>query len=384
MSTPSSVERLRFRDQCILVVGGAGFVGSNLVRMVLAEGARRVVVVDNLLSAERDNLPADSRIDLIIGSVADDHVLRLLRDEFDYAFHLSTFHGNQNSMFDPLADHENNTLTTLKLYERLKDFKRLKKVVYSSAGCTVAEKTFDEAAATTEDSPVSLYLDSPYQMSKIFGEFYSNYYLARYKLPVVKARFQNVYGPGEVLGAGAWRGTVATVWRNVTPTFVYRAIKQLPLTVENGGIATRDMIFVEDTANGLMCCALSGEPGGIYNIASGVETSILDLAGSINRLACSTTPIDFRPARSWDRSGKRYGSPAKAERDLGFRAVVDLETGLQRTIEWTRANLSRIESCMRRHLPYVPQDDALHAMLQPAGAPVAGSHTAKAPQRAIA
>lgn len=363
MNTTAPARDDSFRNAHVLVVGGAGFVGSNLVRLLLADGAKRVVVVDNLLSAERENLPNDPRIDLLIGSAADDHVLRLLRDEFDYAFHLSTFHGNQNSMHDPIADHENNTLTTLKLYERIKSFSRLKKVVYSSAGCTVAEKTFDDAEATTEDSPVSLYLDSPYQMSKIFGEFYSNYYLARFNLPVVKARFQNVYGPGEVLGAGAWRGTIATVWRNVTPTFVYRGLKGLPLTVENGGIATRDMIFVEDTARGLMRCALAGTAGGIYNIASGVETSILELAQTINRLTENPAPIDFRPARAWDRSGKRYGSPEKAEREIGFRAVVGLEEGMRTTIDWTRRHLPRIETCIAKHLPFIPADNELHQLV---------------------
>ena len=141
-------------------------------------------------------------------------------------------------MADPLADHEHNTLTTLKLFEALKDHDRLKRVVYASAGCTVAEKTFEGAEATQEDAPVSLWLDSPYQISKIIGEYYSNYYFSRHGLPVVKARFQNVYGPGEVLGAGRWRGTVNTVWRNVTPTFIYKALKHEALPVENGGIAT--------------------------------------------------------------------------------------------------------------------------------------------------
>ncbi len=116
-------------------------------------------------------------------------------------------------------------MTTLKLYERIKAFQRIRRVVYSSAGCTVAEKTFDEASETKEDAAVSLYLDSPYQISKIIGELYSNYYFKQYRLPVVKARFQNVYGPGEILGAGVWRGTPATVWRNVVPTFIYRALK---------------------------------------------------------------------------------------------------------------------------------------------------------------
>ena len=104
---------------------------------------------------------------------------------------------------------------------------------------------------------MSLWLDTPYQISKIVGEFYSNYYFKQHKLPVVKARFQNVYGPGEVLGAGQWRGTSATVWRNVIPSFVYRAIKQLPLSVDNGGVASRDFIFARDIARGLMHCRSS-------------------------------------------------------------------------------------------------------------------------------
>jgi UDP-glucose 4-epimerase len=343
----------------VLVVGGAGFVGSNLVRRLLAQGAAAVHVVDNLLSSEESNLPTDERVRFLCGSITDDRVLAQVADEFDYAFQLATFHGNQNSMADPLADHENNTLTTLKFYEHVKSFRRLKKVVYSSAGCTVAEKTFDQAEVTTEEAPVSLYLDSPYQISKMIGEYYSNYYFSRHKLPVVKARFQNVYGPGEVLGAGAWRGTSATVWRNVTPTFVYRGLKGMPLTVENGGIATRDMIYVEDTARGLIACALAGRPGEVYNIASGVETSILELAEKINRLTANACPVDYRPPRDWDRSGKRFGSTEKAERELQFRCAVGLDEGLARTVEWTKANLPTIDACIARHLAHLPEQDEL-------------------------
>ncbi len=270
-----------FKDLRILVVGGAGFVGSNLVKTVLKSEPKEIIVVDNLLSAEKENLPDSPVVRFINNSITNDEVLSGLSDNIDYVFHLSTYHGNQSSIHDPLADHENNTLTSLKLFNKLKDFKNVKKVVYSSAGCTVAEKTFDEAHATTEDAPVSLYLDSPYQISKIIGELYANYYFKLYGLPVVKARFQNVYGPGEVLGAGQWRGTPATVWRNVTPTFIYRSIKKMPLTVENQGIATRDFIYVDDIVNGLILCAVKGEAGGVYNLASGVETSIGDLANLI-------------------------------------------------------------------------------------------------------
>ncbi len=338
-----------FQQKRILVVGGAGFVGSNLVRTLLGQSPREVVIVDNLLSAEKANVPADPRVRFIEGSITSETILRDLPADLDYVFHLATFHGNQNSMADPLADHENNTLTTLKLYEKIRQFKSLQRVVYSSAGCTVAEKTFEKANATTEDAPVSLWLDSPYQISKIIGEYYSNYYFKQHGLPVVKARFQNVYGPGEILGAGRWRGTPATVWRNVIPTFVYKAIKHMPLPVENGGIASRDFIYAEDVARGLMLCATNGQPGGTYNIASGQETTILELAELINELCANPTPLQMAEKRAWDRSGKRYGATATARSALGFEAAVNLRDGLERTVLWTRQNLSLIESCMERH-----------------------------------
>ena len=333
----------------VLVVGGAGFVGSNLVRRLLELEAGRVLVVDNLLSSERENLPSDPRVDLVEGSITDDEVLAGLPSDLDFVFHLATYHGNQSSMANPLADHENNTLTTLKLYEAIKGFDGLRRVVYASAGCTVAEKTFEGAEATQEDAPVSLWLDSPYQISKIIGELYSNYYYERHGLPVVKARFQNVYGPGEVLGAGRWRGTVNTVWRNVTPTFIYKALDQEALPVENGGIASRDFIYVDDIVSGLLACATGGEAGEVYNLASGNETSILELAELVNELTGNPTAIALTPAREWDHSGQRYGSPEKARSELDFACEVPLRQGLERTVAWTRENLPRIEGCIAKH-----------------------------------
>jgi UDP-glucose 4-epimerase len=334
----------------ILVSGGAGFVGSNLVRLLLREGAAHLHVVDNLLSAERVNVPDDPRVAFSESSIADDALLGSLKDEYDYVFHLSTYHGNQSSIHDPLADHANNTLTTLKLYERIKGFARLKKVVYSAAGCALAEKTFREAHATEESDIVSLHNnDSPYSMSKIFGEFYSVYYHKQHALPTVRARFQNVYGPGEILGAGRWRGTPATVWRNVTPTFIWKALHDEPLPLENEGIATRDFIFVEDVARGLIACALRGRPGDAYNVASGAETSIRQLAELIIELTGGKGGLRMTPRRSWDNSGKRFGSPAKAERELGFRAMTPLREGLSRTVAWTRENAPLIRNAIGKH-----------------------------------
>jgi UDP-glucose 4-epimerase len=175
------------------------------------------------------------------------------------------------------------------------------------------------------------------------------FYFNQHELPVVRARFQNVYGPGEVLGAGKWRGTPATVWRNVTPTFVYKALHGLPIPLENEGIATRDFIFVADICEGLIACALKGNPGDVYNIASGKETTIAELATTIIRLTGNKSKIEHLPKRPWDNSGKRYGSVEKSKKQLGFEAKTQLEEGLISTVKWTKENLSIIQRNIDKH-----------------------------------
>jgi nucleoside-diphosphate-sugar epimerase len=345
----------RFIGRNILIVGGAGFVGSRLVKFILQQQPRKVTIVDNLLSADRASVPDDPALRFIVGTITDDAILANLDDDLDYAFHLACYHGNQSSIHNPLADHDNNTLTSLKLFERLKDIASLQKVVYAAAGCSVAEKTYAQAQATKEDAPVSLFHDSPYSISKLIGEMYGNYYFVRHKMPFVRARFQNVYGPGEILGAGQWRGTEHTVWRNVTPTFVWKALHGLALPVENGGIASRDFIYVDDIVRGLAACALRGQPGEAYNLATGTEVTIRDLAERVNELTRNKTPIALKPARDWDHSGHRFGDTAKARDELGFTASVDHNDGLRHTVEWTGKNRDTILRCMLQHVEFVPE-----------------------------
>ena len=345
----ATLDPASFRGARILVVGGAGFVGSNLVAALLKQQPTRITIVDNLLSADMANVPASDLVRFELGSIADDRVLARLPTDIDFAYHLACFHGNQSSIADPFADHDNNTITSLKLFHWLSERAKPKKVVYAAAGCAVAAKTWNEPAATSEDAPITLFHDSPYSISKLIGELYGNYFFRRGGLPFVRARFQNVYGPREILGAGRWRGTPHTVWRNVTPTFIWKSLACEALPLDNAGQASRDFIYVEDLVEGLLRCALLGEPGEAYNLASGVETSIRDLAEAINRLTGNDTPVDLRPARDWDNSGRRYGDPSKSKAKLGFAAATSLEDGLRRTIEWTRTNRDLIARCMAQH-----------------------------------
>lgn len=345
------MSKLSFSGSKVLVVGGAGFVGSNLCHHLLKdETILELWIVDNLLSSDISNVSNDPRVQFLFGSIAEDKILHQLPRDLDFVFHLACYHGNQSSIADPLADHDNNTITSLKLFDTLKDFKGLKKVVYAAAGCAVAEKTFNDAKATPEDAPVSLFHDSPYSISKLIGEMYGNYYFTRYGLPFVKARFQNVYGPREILGAGRWRGTPATVWRNVIPTFIWKALHQEALPLDNGGQGSRDFIYVDDIVRGLIACAEKGNPGEVYNLASGVETSILDLANLINQLTDNPTPHDLRPPRNWDRSGKRLGSPQKSKHELNFSAEIGIYDGLAKTIDWTIKHRDDIAQSVKNHM----------------------------------
>lgn len=343
-----------FDGATVAIAGGAGFVGSNLAKMLLKEDVKKVILIDNLLSADMANVPDDPRVEFIPRSITNPEVLELLPEDLDYAYQLTTFHGNQSSIADPMRDHMHNNYTSLSMFHRLSKIKNLKKVVYAAAACAVAAKIYGEATATDEEAPVSLFHDSPYSVSKIIGELYGNYYWKQENLPFVKARFMNVYGPGEILGAGRWRGTVHTIWRNVTPTFVFKSLNEERLPLDGGGLTSRDFIFVEDMARGLMAAALHGKPSEAYNLASGKETTIRELAETINRLTGNPSPVELKPRRAWDSSGNRFGSGAKADRDLGFKAQVGIEEGLQRTVEWSRENMDTIKRCMGQHVHFVP------------------------------
>jgi UDP-glucose 4-epimerase len=332
-----------------LVVGGAGFVGSWIVENLLSETDGEIFIVDNLLSSEKSNISGNSRVHFIEGSASDVNVLNKVDIKLDKVFHLACFHGNQSSIEDPLLDLENNMKPTLTVLNWVEKSFPSARVVYTGAGCAVAPKTWDAPTGVPEVDETPLLHDSPYSISKVTGEMYSKYFSDRRGLDVVRVRFQNAYGPREILGAGDWRGTVHTVWRNVIPTFIWRAINNQDLTLYGAGESSRDFVYVDDLAKGVIAASNLGVKGEVYNLASGQEYMIKDVAQKIIEFAASSSNLHIEGRREWDHSGRRFGDPTKSASQLKFKTLTDFDRGIKESIAWTKSNFDFIQETINKH-----------------------------------
>jgi UDP-glucose 4-epimerase len=315
----------------VVVTGGGGAIGSRLVRRILEHKVERVTVVDNFSSGHEWLIPADPRLQLARGDVCDIFDLRLVVDR-PLVFHLAAFFANQNSVDHPRDDLRTNGLGTLStlMWASACDARRF---VYASAGCSIAGHGVD--APIRENMPVSLELDTPYQITKTLGEFYCSYFDGQ--VPTVRCRFFNSYGPGEVPGR----------YRNVIPNFVWSALHDQPLVITGTGEETRDFVYVDDLVTGLLRASeAGGARGEAFNLGTGTQTRIADLAEIVIKTCRSTSRIEFSPRRSWDRSTHREADIGKAKAILGFRPTVSLREGIERTVDWFRENRSRIAAAI--------------------------------------
>lgn len=314
-----------------MVTGGAGAIGSCLVKRMVERGDEILVVIDDLSSGHEWLLPTSERVRFIHGDVS--NILDFGLDaESPIVFHLAAFFANQNSVDHPREDLHTNGLGTLAtlMWAALRNAQRF---VYASAGCSIAGHHSD--GPIHENMPVSLELDTPYQITKALGELYCNYFDS--KVPTVRCRFFNSYGPGEVPG----------IYRNVIPNFIWRALYGEPLVITGTGEETRDFIFVEDLVDGLLSAAKThGARGEAINLGTGIQTRIADLAEIVIKACRSTSRIQFAPRRSWDRSIHREADIAKARALLGFTPTVSLREGVERTVEWFREKRQKIEAIM--------------------------------------
>jgi len=307
-------------NKTILITGGAGAIGSNLAKRLLAEYSCKIIVVDDLSSGHTELLPDDKKLEFHQTSVINDDMLeKIFSQKIDVVFHLAALFANQKSVDQPREDLMVNGMGTLKLLQACAKGK-VEKFVYSSSSCVYGNKN-----RVLEEKDTDFSLDTPYAITKLLGEKYCTYYHEHYSLPTVTLRYFNAYGPGEYPGK----------YRNVIPNFFKLAINRQPLTVMGTGNETRDFTFYYDNIQGTIKAAEKDKAAGeIFNIGSGAETRVIDIAEKINKLCENEGNIKFIPARDWDSVKKRVASIEKAKKILSYRPEYGIEKGLDITFNW--------------------------------------------------
>jgi len=324
-----------YKGKNVLITGGAGCIGSNLTTALIRLNAKSIIVLDDLSAAEKWNVPVDASVSFIEGSILDEETLkRVFSTKLDYVFHLAAHFANQNSVDNPETDLEVNGLGILKVLQ-YSHLSGVGKFVFASSGCSVYGS---QAPLPLKEDFVSLHLDTPYQITKLLGELYCNFFYNYYRLPVVAARYFNVYGPGEIPGA----------YRNVIPNFMYWAMHKQSLPITGTGEETRDFTFVDDIVEGTLLCGIVPEAvGDAFNLASETETKIIDVAKMVNDITGNKTELMFKPRRDWDLIIRRRASIEKAHKVLGYTPKMKIHDGIPRIYEWIKSNRDKIEACAR-------------------------------------
>lgn len=321
-----------YKDKIILVTGGAGAIGVNLVKALSEAGAKLVIILDDLSASYEWNIPSLPNVMFVKGDVTNDIDLkRVFNENPEIVFHLAAFFANQNSVDYPERDLRVNGFGALKALEYSK-LTQVKRIIYASSGCSIYGS---RSPLPLQEDFMSMHLSSPYQVTKMLGELYCNFFYHHYDLPVVKTRFFNSYGPGEVPGQ----------YRNVIPNFIYWAMKGLSLPITGSGEETRDFTYVDDLVDGLLRAGYYREViGQEFNLASGKETKIVDLANMVNEAVGNKARIKFVNRRKWDTKDRLLASIEKAKKFVGYEPKTEFKQGLKNTIGWFKENWNRIEN----------------------------------------
>jgi UDP-glucose 4-epimerase len=320
-----------YRGATILVTGGAGAIGGNLCRKLSSCGAKKVIILDDLSSSYEWNNPRAPNITFIQGDILDDNVLtRVFEAKPGYIFHLAAHFANQNSVDHPQKDLMINGMGILKVLQFAQKTE-IERFVYSSSGCGVYGL---DSKMPFEEHDVSIHLHTPYQVTKLLGELYTNYFHSMYHLPVVNARFFNSYGPGEVPG----------IYRNVIPNFFYWAMKGEPLPITGDGTETRDWTYVGDIVDGLLAMGVEEKAiGEAFNLGSGREQRVIDMAKSVNALTGNEAGIEYRQRRDWDVKTRLLSCITKSETVLGYKPAMRFDDGLKKVHAWFCENWRSIQ-----------------------------------------
>lgn len=305
-----------------LVTGGAGFIGSNIVALLLRAG-HTVTVVDNLSSGFRSNLDHFPQVRFIEGDIRDPKCVQSAADNVEVIFHLAASVGNLRSIECPVQDSEINVLGTLHVLEAARRAGVRKVVFSSSAGIFGELKTLP----IREDHPAEP--DSPYGASKLGAEKLCLAYAKLYPpLECVCLRYFNVYGINQRYDA----------YGNVIPIFARRLLTGQPLTIYGDGEQTRDFVNARDVAQANYQAGLARGVSGAFNIASGARVTINHLAELLGAVSNLRPIVEHTAPRKGDvRHSLADISAARAA--FGFQPSVGLEAGLAEYMAWAREEL---------------------------------------------
>ncbi len=301
----------------VLITGGAGFIGANLVRRLL-EHDYRVTVLDNLSAARRSYLE-DLPVALIEGDIRDVDVVNRTVRSHEGVVHLAAHTGVPGSLKDPRRDCEVNVIGTLNLLEACRNATSpgspVPRFVFASSNAPLGRQP---PPATEDKAPLPI---SPYGASKLAGEAYCLAHHGSWGLPTVVLRFSNVYGP------------YSTHKTSVVSRFLTDIMEGGRITIEGDGEQTRDFIYVDDLCRAILAALQSDLGGEVFQIATGQETSIRELAALIQDVVGRDVGITHGPPRQGDMR-QNFSSVRKAEAMLGWRPGTSLRDGLRTTWNW--------------------------------------------------
>jgi len=322
---------LDIRGKKILVIGGAGLIGSHVVEELLKEDVREVIIYDNFCRGTFENVEEAlknprCRIYDIGGDILQTDILQVAVKGVDAVVHLAALWLSQCYEF-PRAAFDVNVRGTFNVLKACVAH-NVERLVYSSSASVYGDAVEEPM---TEAHPYNNW--TFYGATKIAGEHMFKAYHHRYGLKGVGLRYMNVYGPRQ-----DYKGTYVAVMMKILDNID----KGVPPVVYGDGSQAYDFIYVGDTARANVCALKSKVPFGFYNVGRGIKTSIKELTELILKITGSDLPIHYEPGGQTFVTN-RVGDPAAAQRDLGFSWSVELEDGLRKLIHWRRDHIEEVE-----------------------------------------
>jgi UDP-glucose 4-epimerase len=302
--------------QHVLITGGCGFIGANLVRLLRDRTDWSLRVVDDMRTGRPETV--EGMAEVHDGDVGDPAVLDEVLEGVDAVVHLASETGVAPSVENPVRDFQGNAMTTFRVLEGCRN-KGVRRFVFASSGAAVGDVT-----PPIHENIVARPL-SPYGAGKLVGEAYCQAYAGSFGLDTIALRFSNVYGP-----------LSAHKMKNAVPSFITLALRGEDLHIYGDGTQTRDFIYVDDLCEGIFnSVTTEGVAGEVFQLGTAVETSILEIAEIVRDVVGTDVDIHFEPRRA----GEVYKSRvdiSKATRLLDFNPTIDVKEGLARTAEWYR------------------------------------------------